>query len=46
MAESFFLLFITLSIPLVELSETLSEKYEKMFKKQDHETVEEIPPMI
>ena len=29
-----------------ELSETLSKKYEKMFKKQNHETVEEIPPMI
>ena len=34
-----------LSIP-GELSETLSEKYEKMFKKQNHETVEEITPMI
>lgn len=42
----FFLLFITLSIPPVELSETLSKKYEKMFKKQNHETVEEITPMI
>ena len=32
--------------PSVELSETLSKKYEKMFKKQNHETVEEITPMI
>lgn len=29
-----------------ELSEILSKKYEKMFKKQNHETVEEITPMI
>ena len=29
-----------------KLSETLSKKYEKMFKKQNHETVEEITPMI
>ena len=29
-----------------ELSEILSKKYEKMFKKQNHETVEEIPPML
>lgn len=29
-----------------KLSETLSKKYEKMFKKQNHETVEEIPPML
>lgn len=34
-----------LSIP-GELSETLSKKNEKMFKKQNHETVEEIPSMI
>lgn len=42
----FFLLFITLSIPPGKLSETLSKKYEKMFKKQNHETVEEITPML
>ena len=35
-----------LSIPPAELSEILSKKYEKMFKKQNHETVEEIPPML
>lgn len=35
-----------LSIPLVELSEILSKKYKKMFKKQNHEIVEEITPMI
>lgn len=29
-----------------ELSETLSKKYEKMFKKQNHEIVEEITPML
>ena len=29
-----------------KLSETLSKKYEKMFKKQNHEIVEEITPMI
>ena len=34
-----------LSVP-GELSETLSKKYEKMFKKQNHETVEEITPML
>lgn len=35
-----------LSIPPAELSEILLKKYEKMFKKQNHETVEEITPMI
>lgn len=29
-----------------KLSETLSKKYEKMFKKQNHEIVEEITPML
>lgn len=35
-----------LSIPPAELSEILSKKYEKMFKKQNHEIVEEITPML
>ena len=34
-----------LSIP-GELSEILLKKYEKMFKKQNHEIVEEITPML
>lgn len=32
--------------PPVELSEILSKKIEKMFKKQNHEIVEEITPML
>lgn len=38
-------LVLNLSPPR-KLSETLSKKYEKMFKKQNHEIVEEITPMI
>lgn len=34
------------SSPPRKLSETLSKKYEKMFKKQNHEIVEEITPML
>ena len=34
------------SAPPRKLSETLSKKYEKMFKKQNHEIVEEITPML
>lgn len=36
----------TIFSPPRKLSETLSKKYEKMFKKQNHEIVEEITPML